>query len=410
MNTAHAVIASSEAPPDLWNANDPTACEGCGSDSCDGRCQTPHPAESTVAPSSAPGALIRLVTPAAADERSSKPVTRGLPKEGYSDAADVAAEGRRIAAQGIQYVIEGIVPSYGMLGMNVAYAKVGKTTFGQALGAAVATGRPFLDRPVRQAKVLMLCPEDPPEYTAWLAQHLSIPPDAMTFYRSPLSFNSETLRAIVEDVKDGHYGLVLVSSWQAVVSGLVKDENDNAGAVAIVEAVKQATRATGVPWVIDAHSGKGEDQSDNADPTRAMRGASAAAGAADFMLSLRYADGAFSSRRRLSGKGRFVSLEPVLLDYDKATGSFTAIGDGGKSAASEDTWQQIEASGVLLRGWSSVASICMAIGGVGGGGKPTGAARRKVTSALHKRPGVDSKSETIRGQKTMLYKLEGVPA
>jgi hypothetical protein len=187
--------------------------------------------------------------------------------------------------------VDGIIPNYGMLGMEVAYAKVGKTTFGHAIGAAVATGRTFLERNVQQTRVLALCPEDPPEYTAWLARHLDVQPGVMTFYRRPLRFDSEGLRDVCATVTEGRYGLVLTSSWQAVVAGLVNDENDNAGAVAIVERVKLAARATGVPWLIDAHSGKGEDQSDDADPTRAMRGASSAAGAADFMLSLRYAEG-----------------------------------------------------------------------------------------------------------------------
>ena len=66
--------------------------------------------------------------------------------------------------------------------------------------------------------------------------------------------------------------------------------------------------------MIDAHAGKGEDQEDDADPTNAMRGASAAAGAADYMLSLRYAKGAFGTQRRLSGKGRFVNFAPITID------------------------------------------------------------------------------------------------
>jgi hypothetical protein len=62
------------------------------------------------------------------------------------DAADVARIGQEIDAQGVPYVLDGIVPAFGMLGFIVAYAKVGKTTFGQALAAHVAMGRPFLGR------------------------------------------------------------------------------------------------------------------------------------------------------------------------------------------------------------------------------------------------------------------------
>ena len=46
----------------------------------------------------------------------------------------------------------------------------------------------------------------------------------------------------------GNYGLVLISSWQAIVRGLIRDENDNAGAVRVVEDVKAAARLTRIPW------------------------------------------------------------------------------------------------------------------------------------------------------------------
>src|SRR5262245_9574849 len=80
----------------------------------------------------------------------------GLLVDALADAVDVAAEGRAIAEAGIKYTVNGIIPAYGVLGMSVAYAKVGKTTFGQALGGSVASGRPFLDREVQQVRVLMI--------------------------------------------------------------------------------------------------------------------------------------------------------------------------------------------------------------------------------------------------------------
>ena len=193
-----------------------------------------------------------------------------------------------------------------------------------------------------------------------------------------------------------------VSSWQAVIVGLVRDENDNAGAVAVVECVKQAARVTGVPWLIDAHSGKGEDQSEDADPTKALRGASAAAGAADFMLSVRFANGPFSSRRRLSGKGRFVSLEPMLLDFDISTSTYSAISDSN-SAFNDTTWHQILESGILQE-WASVDAIATAIGAVSESGRVSGHGRRKVSKALHGRS-IDRKTEVRRSRPTTLYRL-----
>jgi hypothetical protein len=201
----------------------------------------------------------------------------GLDPAFLADAVDVIAEGQQIAAEGIRYRITDLVPDYGVLGMLVAYAKVGKTTLGQAMAEAVAMGQPFLERPTTPARVLVLAPEDPPEYTAYLARTLTVDRSRLTFYRGPVLLNSDGLRAIRATLTAGHYGFVLIASWQAVIRGLVRDENDNAGAVKIMETVKASARETNIPWLIDAHSGKAEDQDDDADPSKAMRGASGAA-------------------------------------------------------------------------------------------------------------------------------------
>jgi putative DNA primase/helicase len=325
------------------------------------------------------------------------------------DVSVVAAEGQHIAATGVPYLVDGIVPAYGMLGMLVAFTKVGKTTLGQALGAAVATGQPFLEKPTRQTRVLIVAAEDPPEYTAWLARHLgTLPPGVLTFYRRPLLLNTAGLTQIAGTVQADGYGLVLIASWQAVVRGLIKDENDNAGAVRIVEHVKTATRATGIPWLIDAHSGKGEDQGDDADPTRALRGASGAAGAADYMLSLRYANGPFGSRRRLSGKGRFASFAPLVLDYDAATGAYAVIGTT-KDAAVETTWRLITETGALSTVPQTADAIARAAGLVNASGCSTSTGRRQVRQALSRRDGIRTTTETRRGQLTTLYARQEAP-
>jgi len=306
-----------------------------------------------------------------------------------ADAVDVVAEGQHIAATGIQYVIEGIIPEYGMLGFLVAAAKVGKTTLGHALAAAVANGETFLGRAVTQRRVLVIAAEDPPEYTAYLARHLNVQPGQMTFSRAPLQLNAEGLERICNTVRHGGYGLVLIASWQAVILGLVKDENDNAGSVVVVERVKQATRTTAIPWLIDAHAGKREDQGDEADPTKALRGASAAAGAADYLLSLRYADGPFSTKRRLSGKGRFVNLEPIGIGYDLATGHYD-LDDSldKKTPMIETTWRLIVETGALAQDWAGVGVIAVRAGLCDDSHKLTGGIRKKVVEALRGRPGV----------------------
>ena len=196
---------------------------------------------------------------------------------------------------------------------------------------------------------------------------------------------------------------------EAVVQGLMQDENDNAGAVAVVEAVKAAARQSRVPWLIDAHSGKGEDQGDDADPLRAMRGASTAAGSADYVLSLRYANGTFGSRRRLSGKGRFVSLEPVTLEFDADSTSYSLIGDVG-AVTRESTWRMIDETGALdadePRSLTDIGRRC---GLMKPTEKPSGAKRQQILGALKDRPDVGRVDGLRGGQKTTLYRRLVLP-
>ncbi len=330
-------------------------------------------------------------------------VDQGLPDDAIEDAVQVIQEGRDIAASGIQYVVPGIIPNYGMVGMMVAYAKVGKSTIGQQMAAAVAMGRPFIDRTVTACRVLDIAAEDPAEYTAYTARNLDVGSGRLSFYRRPILVDRRGLGQITETVRRGHYGLVRISSWQAVTRGLIRDENDNAGAVRVVEDVKAAARETGVPWLIDAHAGKAENQDDDADPTMAMRGASAAAGAADFMLSFRYANGPFGTQRRLSGKGRFVSFAPITLDFDIATSTYTVIGDT-KTAATETVWRLMVDTGALSTEARTAAEIAE-IAGLGSGGSVTSTHRKQVQAALRGRQDVGIEQTLRRGQKTTTYKL-----
>lgn len=330
--------------------------------------------------------------------------SEGFPETELEDATIVASEGQEIDRRGVPYIVQDIIPGIGCVGFNVAFAKVGKTTFGQNLAAAVANGAPFIGRDTTRARVLVLAVEDPPEYTAWLARHLQVEPGWMIFRRRPLILDKPTLARIQATVERRGIGFVLIASWQAAVRGLIRDENDNAGAVCVVEDVKAAARATGVPWLIDAHSGKGEDQHDDADPSKAMRGASAAAAAADYTLSLRYANGAFGTKRRLSGKGRFVSFEPITINYDSADGSYGLVATG-KGAAHDTTWQLLVQTGAICAVPRSIAEIARAARLCTDEGRVTGTHRRQIEHALSNRAGVGLMEELRRGQKTTMYRL-----
>jgi len=327
----------------------------------------------------------------------------GLDPELLIDIGVVVVEGRHMAETGVPYLVDGLIPAIGTVGLLVAYTKVGKTTFTLTLGGAVAAGVPFLDRHTRAVRVLVIAAEDPPAYTAYLARHLTaVPVGQMTFYRAPIRLDDTTLTAIAATIQTGQYGLVLISSWQAVVAGLTRDENDNATAVRIMETVKVTARASGVPWLIDAHSGKGEDQGDDADPTKAMRGASGAAGAADYLLSLRYdVGGPFTTRRRLSGKGRFVTCPPMLLEYDPDAGAYSVL-SVNKDTMVETTWRLIVETQALTTTPQTATAIAQAAGLVTGA-KVTTSIRRRVQDALRRRPGVRTITETWRGHIRTLY-------
>ncbi len=369
------------ATADAWNGADividESACPICLRESCEG-CEEPAAPE---------------------------PRTPGLNPAFLADAVTVAREGVEIERAGIPYLVRDVIPAYGMAGFLVAYAKVGKTTLGHAIGGAVANGTPILDRATQQRRVLVIAAEDPPEYTAYVARHLNVTPDAMTFYRAPLILNAAGLADILATIASGAYGFCLISSWQAVVRGLIRDENDNAGAVAVAENVKAATRVSGIPWLIDAHAGKGEDASDDADPTRALRGASAAAGAVDYLLSLRYAGSPFSTERRLSGKGRFVSIPPMTINFDPLTSTYTSLGSSRKDAGRETTWQMVRETGAIDEQPRSLTEIARACGLVTGDERLTGGKRRQLTDALNGRPDVGRADEMRRGQKTTMYRL-----
>jgi hypothetical protein len=135
-----------------------------------------------------------------------------------------------------------------------------------------------------------------------------------------------------------------------------------------------------------------------------MRGASSAAGAADYTLSLRYANGTFGTRRKLSGRGRFVNVAPILMDYDDTTGQYTALAED-KDPIADTTWRLICEMGALTTEPRSVASIASAAGLVDADGRPTKTHKRQVSRALANRDGVFRSEKPARGGKAWHYQL-----
>jgi hypothetical protein len=324
----------------------------------------------------------------------------------WEDATVVIAEGQRIAEHGIPWIVQDMIPAYGMVGMHVAATKVGKTTLAQGLAAHVAMGVPFLGRQTKRCKVAILAAEDPPQYTAYLARHLKVDPTWLYFYRQPLILHPQSLEALEASLMTEHIGLVLIASWQAVVRGLVREENDNAAGVRLMEQVKATARQADIAWLIDAHAGKAEDQSDEADPTKALRGASGTAGAADYLLSLRYANGPFGAKRRLSGKGKFVNFAPITVEYRADDGTYEVLGDSAR-VVMESIRQLVLTRGILSATPQAGTAIAdQLVDAFPETSRTT--LRRQVAVALTECPGVKVSTTKTTKQKRTLYSLDEV--
>lgn len=247
--------------------------------------------------------------------------------------------GEKILAEGISYVVERLIPNYGFVGFLVGLTKIGKSTFGMTLVRHILTGTDFLGMKTKKTKVLYLAIEDPEEYLCVLvAQSMGASEEnggTALMYPRPLVFNKETLEAIAKYIEAEGVGLVYIATFLAGVRDLVKDENDNVGMSKVVGNLKALARRVKIPVLIESHTGKAE----SADPAKALRGASGASGEADFLLLLqRY--GRSHTKRILSGLGRFVELDSIVLDYDLTSREFKflQVKDDEK-----DDWKDVEA-------------------------------------------------------------------
>jgi hypothetical protein len=302
--------------------------------------------------------------------------------------------GRTLRRLGVPYVVQKLIPEYGGVGFYVAKAKVGKTTLGLYLMRCIARGSEFLGLAVTRRKVLMLALEDHRDYLAWLVAGAGFTEEDLEqikFYPSTLVLNDATLADLDRYIRDGGFEFVYIATFMHGVRGLVDDENDNAGQVAVVASLKNFARGLEVPVFIEAHAGKGEDQSEEADPAAALRGASAGAGEADYVLNLRRTRGRNSTTRVLTGIGRFVNLQPTYFDLDPETGIATLVSD-------EDTrdadFEVVFAA--LSDEKQSAQELARAVGWVTKTGKPDKNHASRVHRALEDptdsktmRPGVD---------------------
>jgi hypothetical protein len=344
--------------------------------------------------------LLETIPPAVAhaivDLHTEKQESREAREPFAFDPAGVVAlgplmeRGRAILRDGVRYVVKGIIPAYGGFGVGVARAKVGKTSMGMHLMGSVGSGRPFLGCEVSKRKVLMLALEDPEDYLAVLAARALKGDEDVSFYPRSLVLDEPTLRSLASHIRHEGFGFLYVATILHAVRGLVKDENDNAGMVKVVASLKSFARELGIPVFMEAHAGKGEDQSEDADPLLSFRGATAAAAEADYVLSLKRKGGGFSTVRTLSGLGRFVEFPPITFDRDAETGELRVVDSGAGTGAAESDFQLLLLAAHGLTGTpKSAAALATAVGWTRGNGRPDKNDCRRVHRALDNRDGVD---------------------
>src|SRR4051812_31396389 len=90
---AHRSAAGSTRTNDAWTEADPCLCPNCGRESC----------EDHLPPDAAP--------------------PDGFPAEELDDGVIIVQQGRQIDAAGVPYLVDRLIPAYGMLGFLVAFAK-----------------------------------------------------------------------------------------------------------------------------------------------------------------------------------------------------------------------------------------------------------------------------------------------
>lgn len=296
-------------------------------------------------------------------------------------------EGQRILDAGVPYLWDGIIPAYGMVGFLVAQAKVGKSSFGTRLMSAISrpSEREFLGRGIQRRRVLYLSLEDPREYLAVMVAQASRGGEDALVYDKPLVLDDATLAVLAETIRSHGIGFVYVATFLNSIRTLIADENDNPGMAVAVNRLKVFARSVGIPILFEAHAGKGEDRSEDADPVRSLRGASAAAAEADYILSLKRAGGGFSTKRTLAGLGRFVSFPPITFDYE---GGETRLISAGGAGAVESDWRQILETGAVTAEPRSPGAIALAAGMAEDGAPVPRATRDRVVKALAGRDGV----------------------
>jgi hypothetical protein len=231
-------------------------------------------------------------------------------------AASVSAEPAWIAEP---YIAGGAITDLG------ARVKLGKTRLTLESVAAILRGGLFLGRPTRRVPVVYLTEEAGSTFRQALARagllesadlHILLRHDARGT-KWP-----DVVAAAVEKCRETSAQLLIVDTLPDWAEMRGDEENNSGRALEAMQPLRDAA-ASGLAVVMLRHERKAGGPVGNS-----TRGSSAFAGSADILLSLKPADGAAGTTRRLlEGVGRFDGI-PAGLTLDLVDGHYVALGEG----------------------------------------------------------------------------------
>lgn len=237
-----------------------------------------------------------------------------------------AAELLSQAEEDTPWLVEGLLPAGGLSAL-VAKPKVGKSTLARALAVAVAQGREFLGRRVRQGPVLLLALEERPADVRRHLRQLGLGPE------DPLLVAFELGPKQLDQLRDWseHHKPVLVAVDPLIRAVRVSDVAAYAEVAMALEGLVDLAHASGAHVLLVHHAPKASDERSAVD---APLGTTAISGAVDVVLHL---------KRTPEGRRFLASVQRVGEDLPEAE---VVLGTDGWPHLGR-TREEVEEAGVL---------------------------------------------------------------
>jgi len=177
---------------------------------------------------------------------------------------------------GPEWIVEGLL-SCGGLSVLAGRPKAGKSTFARVLAVAVAQGRPFLGRAVRQGPVILMSLEGQVRDVARSLGQLGLRPEDPLFVAT-----GGDLKQVIEWAKSHRPILVVIDTLGKLLK--IRDFADYGPVLEALGGALALAREFGAHVLLLHHAPKG---SDSRDPVDAPLGSVAISGTADTILHLK---------------------------------------------------------------------------------------------------------------------------